>query len=202
MIGNNIKLVIFDLYNTLVVPGRQANSPYERLFKAAGLEMEEATKLRTVLLTQKFLFDDFVKRFLPQIPKQQVSIIKDYLEKELANTKLFPEVNEVLEKLYTKYDLCLISNASADFKRPFFRLGLDKYFDKVIFSCDVGYTKPNPEIYKMGMMGHKSDEILMIGDSIKSDYNGPKAVGFHAKVIDRKGAKDVKNKITNLAELT
>jgi putative hydrolase of the HAD superfamily len=146
MIGNNIKLVIFDLYNTLVVPGRQANSPYERLFKAAELPREEATKLRTVLLTQKFLFDDFVKKFLPQIPQQQVLMIRDYLEKELANTKLFPEVNEVLEKLYTKYDLCLISNASADFKRPFFRLGLDKYFDKVIFSCDVGYTKPNPEI--------------------------------------------------------
>jgi len=201
MIGKKIKLIIFDLYNTLVIPGRAQNSPYERIFKAAKLSREEMPKYRGILLTQKYSYDEFIKRFFPQLDHAVVATIRSYLETELKNTKLFPETAEVLNKLYTKFDLCLISNASTDFKRPFYRLGLNKYFDKVVFSCDVGYTKPNPEIYKLGMMGHKPEEILMIGDSVKSDYNSSSIVGFNSILIDRKMNKDVKRKITNLSEL-
>lgn len=197
----NIKLIIFDLYNTLVKPGRAENSPYEKLFRFAGLTNEEKNKFRGIILTQNFPYDKLIDTYFKDLDKDIVGTIKEYLNEELDNTQLFPETVEVLEHLYTKYDLCLMSNASADFKKPFYKLGLDKYFDKVIFSCDVGYTKPNPSIYKLAMKGHIPQDILMVGDSLKSDYNGSRAVGINSILIDRRGSKNVDDKINNLKEL-
>ena len=201
MIGENVKLVIFDLYSTLVAPGgRNGGSPFEKLFRYGQLDEAKRKEYRDLFMTHHYTFDNIVKEFF-SLSKAITDNIKKDLETEIANTKTYPEVHRVLSVLKRKYKLALISNLFADYKEPFFNLGLDKYFNKVIFSCDVGHQKPEPQIYQMAMMGYKPKQIIMIGDSVRKDYNAPRGLGFDAIVIDRKGNKQAQHKISNLAEL-
>ena len=64
-----------------------------------------------------------------------------------------------------------------------FNLGIDKYFDKIFFSCDIGYRKPQSEAFEMVIKhsGLQPKQLLMIGDSQRSDYEG--ALNSRVKAI-------------------
>ena len=74
----------------------------------------------------------------------------------------------------------LISNLASPYKRPVKDLGLEKYFDVIVFSCDEGVAKPDASIYKFALeqLGSSSAEALMIGDSYRSDVEGALTVGM------------------------
>lgn len=52
--------------------------------------------------------------------------------------------------------------------------GLDKYFDEVIISEEVGYAKPKIEYfnYAKKKIGFKNSDTLIVGDNIESDIRG------------------------------
>jgi putative hydrolase of the HAD superfamily len=67
------------------------------------------------------------------------------------------------------------------------RLGLKKYFDTIIVSCNVGFTKPSPVIFEQAVRWLKvrPENLLHVGDSPKEDIEGAKAAGFHTRQIAR-----------------
>ena len=83
--------------------------------------------------------------------------------------------------------LGLISNLASPYRKPFFDLGLDIYFDEVLFSCDVGLTKPDPKIYQtmIDKLNINPEQALMTGDKVHADVDGPKAIGMRAIHLDR-----------------
>jgi HAD superfamily hydrolase (TIGR01549 family) len=64
--------------------------------------------------------------------------------------------------------------------------------DAYAFSCDLGVIKPSPGIYEMTceMLGTPPAETLMIGDSLRCDRDGPRAVGIRGFLLDRVGGGD------------
>lgn len=59
-------------------------------------------------------------------------------------------------------------------------LGLDRYFEAVAVSCDLGYMKPHPKIFEhvFDKMGIAPGETAMVGDSLRADVEAAQALGM------------------------
>lgn len=197
-----IKLVIFDLYGTLIFTKRKT-SPYRMFLEAisAGNHKE---------FVNIILCSDFFKTPEGEIELFNLGNSVD-VEKfttdlciELESTELYRESIDVLEKLRNLgYMTGVISNLATPYKKPFFRLGLDKLIDHSIFSCELGRTKPHQNIYAAMSNGSgvAFDEMLMIGDNLRCDVTGPKAIGMNAILLDRVGSSKETEKIKTLDEV-
>ncbi len=71
------------------------------------------------------------------------------LQQELNSIRLFPETIEVLTKLRPSYTLYLISNLATPYIKPYQELKLDRFFEQAIFSCEVGFVKPEQAIFDL-----------------------------------------------------
>lgn len=184
----NIKMVVFDFYGTLAYLANETK-PYARLFTNLGLQtLEELRQARIIALTVDFDdLSDLAKRIKPDLlidtyPYQQE------VDNEIASAVLYEETINILSQLKDRQlRLGLISNLASPYKRPFFELGLDVYFDEVIFSCEVGLKKPDQKIYQLMVerVGINPAQMLMIGDSAQADVAGPKSAGLKAVLLDR-----------------
>ena len=76
--------------------------------------------------------------------------------------------------------LCLISNADSIDKMAFTESPLYPLFDDAIFSCDVGYMKPERDIYQIAMerMGALPRDCFFIGDGGSDELKGAKSAGM------------------------
>jgi len=186
---DRIEAVVFDLYGTLLYLAEESRS-YAKLFFSIGLQTpEELSKARRICMTEDFdNLSELVERIKPNL-RIDFQIYQDEVEKERASAALYPETKEVLERLRERnIKLGLISNLASPYKKPFFDLGLNAYFDGVLFSCDAGLRKPDPEIYQMMIETIKIDPayVLMTGDKIHTDVDGPKSAGMKAVHLNRK----------------
>jgi 2-haloacid dehalogenase len=99
-----------------------------------------------------------------------------------ANGDLYPGTIETLDALAEIADLALVTNGIGDVQRArIARLGLDRFFDAIVISGEVGMAKPGPEIFDLTFeaLGHPDKwTTLMIGDSLSSDMAGGIAYGI------------------------
>lgn len=60
--------------------------------------------------------------------------------------------------------------------------GLGDYLEAVAISCDLGYLKPHPKIFQQALraLGVWPHEAVMVGDSLRADVAGAKALGMTA----------------------
>lgn len=99
---------------------------------------------------------------------------------------LYPVVegcHETLQELQNRgLKLAIVSNASSGklIRDAMAHRGLEKYFQVVIVSADVGYRKPHPAIFKLALqeLGVKPEKTVMIGDVPAYDVEGPQALGM------------------------
>ena len=76
--------------------------------------------------------------------------------------------------------LGLISNADVNEIQGWNDSPLNEYFDSVIFSCNVGYMKPEKEIYLRCLreLDVEPEEALYVGDGGSDELRGAKEVGM------------------------
>ncbi len=147
------------------------------------LKAERATGLPEGAIPRAAFSDDL----LPLVITGQIS--DDEWRRKIANllSKDFPKANadravelwfaspgevdlEVLEILRTcrkKAQLALISNATSRLRSDLRRLGIAEDFDYIINSSEVGFTKPDPNIYftALDTVGATPDQALFIDDN-------------------------------------
>ena len=113
-----------------------------------------------------------------------VSLNELYLKHRFEDTTLFDEVLSTLERLRQRYLLCVISNGNS-YPR---KLGLEKYFEFIILSQEVGIQKPDPRIFVLAVhkAGCMSNEFLYVGDSQEDDIVGAGEAGVHVVWLNRK----------------
>ncbi|MEM3054267.1 MAG: HAD family hydrolase [Candidatus Bathyarchaeia archaeon] len=60
------------------------------------------------------------------------------------------------------------------------KTGLNRFFDVVLVSDDVGWRKPHVKIFKDALkkLGVKADEVIYVGDSPDEDIKGAKDLGI------------------------
>lgn len=120
---------------------------------------------------------------------------------------LFPETVPVLETLKSKgYRLGIISNFDSRVYDVMERLGIYGYFDTFVISSEAGYAKPSHGIFLTALekAGVDSGESIHVGDDLKNDFHGPRALGIRAILLDREGeytSLDRIDRINNLTEI-
>jgi putative hydrolase of the HAD superfamily len=182
-----IQAVIFDLYGTLLYLSKSSN-PYFSLFKEIGLTNEELKKAKRIAITQNFDNLSNLLKKLKREPPNNLNLYEQEINKEISSAKLYPETLNVLSKLRNKkLKIGLISNLASPYKKPFFNFRLDNFFDELIFSCDMGLQKPEKRIYQsmIEKLNIAPANMIMTGDKINADFDGPKSVGMNAVHLNR-----------------
>ena len=104
--------------------------------------------------------------------------------------RLFPEVPQTLQTLRGHgLKIAVVSNLAKPYGAPFLKLLLFES-DVCAFSYEVGAHKPEAPIYRYAWEGLSCDpdELLMVGDSLKNDYQTPRELGLHALWLNREGS--------------
>ena len=155
--------------------------------------------------------EDLVYEYLLAMGKEiDKELIKEVMEEIISidYCKLNEEAVDAIKKLREMgYKLCIVSNWLEEFPRKFLkRKGLDKYFDCIIISCDLGIRKPRREIFEEALkrLNIKPEEAIYVGDIEWTDIEGSKALGMKA-VLYVKDKDNVETKadfvINDLREL-
>ena len=63
--------------------------------------------------------------------------------------------------------------------------GVGGMVDAIVFSSEIGRRKPAPEMYRAALdaIGVDAHEALFVGDRVREDYEGPRAVGMRAVIF-------------------
>lgn len=131
--------------------------------------------LRMVGIDNQELADTFCREVLSRIP---------------TKNKVIPGAIELLEYLYTKYDLYILSNGFKELQEHKMQTaGLRQYFKKIVLSEDIGINKPHPElfIHALQVADATIENSIMIGDMFDTDIVGAAGVEMDQIFYNRKG---------------
>ena len=100
---------------------------------------------------------------------------------------LYPETLEVLDQLWTRIPLAVLSNFDARFRPIAAGLGIDHYFDPVVLSGEVGFAKPDRAIFEIACtrLELAPEQVLHVGDDAAADWNGARRAGLRVFELDR-----------------
>jgi putative hydrolase of the HAD superfamily len=132
-------------------------------------------------------------------------ILLGWMAKIYMNPKsyaCFDDVKPMLDKLIAAgYRLGLISNAFPSSQKVVAGAGLGKYFDWLIFSFELSYVKPEPEIYRFALekAGIQPNSAMFIDDRWVF-VKAAREQGMRAILIERFEANKTTNKTSSLVE--
>jgi HAD superfamily hydrolase (TIGR01549 family) len=177
--------VIFDLYGTLL------NFPHDSrpFLQLAQRSFDVRVALETALTTDNPTLSHFASRIGIQHSTELQSLDAG-LAADIAAIQPFEDVFSTLDEIKNRgIRTAVISNLATPYKQPFFEYRLETMIDVAIFSCDCGLMKPDPRIYERVLMalGATPTETIMVGDSLKSDVDGPSSAGIIGIHLVRSG---------------
>jgi len=117
---------------------------------------------------------------------------------------------EILDYLYGKYPMYVVTNGIAHTQyRRMKDSGIDRYFDGIFISEEVGYSKPDPRFFEKALEGAGNPDpadVIIIGDSLTSDIKGGihaglKTCWLHEKDAEKKEDYPTDYDIVHLSEL-
>ena len=148
------------------------------LYRNGGITKEILRGRRFYLTLKDFGVDD---------PELAETIGMDYVTQSPLKVNLFPQALEILDYLYPKYVLHIITNGFQEVQDVKMEVsGLAGYFATMVTSEEAGIKKPNEEIfyYALRKAGAVASESLMIGDDPDVDILGAKKVGIDQVLFD------------------
>lgn len=105
----------------------------------------------------------------------------------VEGARLLDFAGEVVEKLAASYRLGIVSNYPHGpvVEASLERFGLRKYFDTIVVSSETGWMKPHAECYlpALSALPAPPGKTLMVGDDLRNDIKGAKALGLHTAWI-------------------
>lgn len=110
------------------------------------------------------------------------------LASSLKNWLPFPDTNEALKKLKTKYKLAIISNTDDDLFAATSR-HLQVSFDEVVTAEQAKAYKPSLEPFRLALkrLGLPAEQVLHAGQSIHHDVLPAKSLGMTTVLVVRRG---------------
>ena len=115
--------------------------------------------------------------------------------------RIYPEVPAVLASLRGRgIALAVVSNFDSRLPPLLDGLGLSAFFDAVVCSGEVGAAKPDGAIFAhaLAILGVEASEALHVGDDPEADYEGARAAGLKALLVDRGAAANHAGVIADL----
>jgi putative hydrolase of the HAD superfamily len=80
---------------------------------------------------------------------------------------------------------------------------LARVAERLVISAAVDYRKPAIEFFQhiIRSAGYEAHQILFVGDDRENDFEGARAAGLRAVLLDPSGGSSVENQIASLREL-
>ena len=102
--------------------------------------------------------------------------------------ELYPEVVEVLEKVFSRFQLAVVSNFDGRLRFILEHLGISRFFAHVFVSSELGADKPGPEIFRraLKLINLSPRKVLHVGDDPLRDWAAAKSAGLSIFELDRK----------------
>ena len=196
-----IKYLLWDIDNTLLSFDLAERASMTKSFDKFGLDigdekalevyknindkywkmLEKGEKTREEILTGRF--EEFFDLYDIAYDDRLVNDFNLFYQEELGKQVFFNDnAEEVLQKLGKDYKQYAVTNGSKVAQSGKLKnSGLDKVFDGVFISEDLGYDKPSLEYFDLVFesIGSKNkDEYILIGDSLTSDMLGSNNAGI------------------------
>jgi putative hydrolase of the HAD superfamily len=222
-----IRAVFFDAGATLLYPDPPVEDVYARIFADDGVRFTPA-ELRDALTTvwieiqrekpgdryggvsgEPAFWRDLlgrVRRLLDGGPLSDEAFARLAQHfRDPAVWAVYDDVLPTLDALAARgMPMAIVSNWDSYLPRLLELRGLSGYFRTVSVSALEETGKPGAEIFRRtcARMSVEAGEALHIGDSLRDDYEGARAAGLQAVLLDRKDQHgDVPDRIATLAQL-
>ena len=200
---NNIKHIFFDLDHTLWDFEKNSSLTFKFLLNKYNIDIDLKDFLKIYMpinfslwnlyrddkITKEYLRHNRLKSAFEKLNiniKSSVidDISDDYVKHLPDNNFLLQDAIEVLDYLFQKYTLHIITNGFTEVQNTkIINSNLKKYFTCIIDSETVGVKKPHSKIfqyaYNISKATNKS-QCLMIGDNYEADVMGAIKYGFKA----------------------
>lgn len=171
-----IKAVIFDFFGVLVGDG------FDATYRQAGGDPEKDRQFIEDLLNQansgQISVDDFRAKIC-----QKLNITVNKYEEAISQAETPNQaLLDFIKQLKRRYKTAILSNVNTGgLERRIERRILEEHFNVIVASADVGYMKPQSEIYNLtaGRLGVKPQECVFIDDRL-GYVEAAKAVGMKA----------------------
>ena len=133
-------------------------------------------------------FERLVAEHLGPDPELAAQLHARYLAAVPGHLTLYPDAEPLLEQLGARYPLGLISNGPSELQRPKIdKFALDRHFEVVLVSGELGVRKPDPTIFAMALeaLDVSPQCAVFIGDNPTDDVAGACASGLSAIWVNR-----------------
>jgi len=187
-----IKAVLFDLFETLITERNRTIIPGSVVAERLGLDERASTAQWRARMQARMIgtFPDYASVLVDicsalGAPANMEAIRRLQEERVASHAELFynldPNVLDMLEKIRAMgIKTGLVSNASCEEITAWEDSPLSKLIDAAVFSCEVGFTKPGPEIYLTAceQLGVDPRECIYVGDGGSNELPGAAALGM------------------------
>lgn len=190
-IENKIDVIFFDLFFTLITPQyndvRNENDVlgivkdgWEKYAEDDELYLERATGREK---NPQKIIESIIKKMDMKVSDSQIQEILKLREKRFKKSLINVDLNIINVLLDIKKSgkkLCLISNADIIDVMYWGESPLNDLFDNTIFSYEVGYLKPQNEIYEIALkkMNTIPQKCIFVGDGGSDELKGAKELGM------------------------
>lgn len=200
---------VFDLYGTLVdiLTDEDSDCFWQKIADMLNCDSVEVKTLYKSLCHQKQIevgeerefdllevFDYIVKKYKSDLTKEEFAY--RFRKASIVYESVFPFVKYRLRQLKRHgKGVYLISNAQSCFtRRELKELGLDKYFDGIVISSQIGYKKPSPLIFEKAyaQFGIAKYSSLYSGNDPVDDIQGASAFGISYYLVVHKTRRKFK----------
>ena len=214
----NIKALTFDVGGTLIQPWPSVGHVY------AEVAARHGKKIPPAVLNQRFakswralkqfnhgreewaaLVDQTFAGFLEQPPSETffAELYDRFSEPDAWH--VFEDVRPALDALAVRgFNLGILSNWDERLRPLLEKLGLAKYFEVIVISCEVGFPKPSPVIFEHAAkrLGLAPGFILHVGDSQEADVDGATRADYRALLLERGAGDPLAGRVRSLGELS
>jgi len=212
-----IKAVTFDVGGTLIEPWPSVGHVYAEIAARHGLKtfsaeqlnarFKQAWRARKNFGHYRQDWEEQVKEVYGTDSKSSCAAFFPELYDRFAQPGAWPLFEDVVPALhalaYREIKLAIMSNCDERLRGLLHAMKLDRYFEAIAISCEVGFPKPSPAIFEHATtkLGLPAGSILHIGDSWEMDIVGAKTAGFEALQIHRQPGTPDAEGLHSLAEL-
>jgi|SRR5919108_2756681 putative hydrolase of the HAD superfamily len=197
-----IDALTFDIGGTLIAPHPSVGHVYaevaarhgvtnlspERLNRQFAAAWRARTDFNHTREDWAALVDDTFAGLVRPPPSQSFFPVIYERFADAAAWKIYDDVLPTLDALASKgIPMAVVSNWDERLRPLLEELRLESYFEAIVVSCEVAFPKPSPVIFQHATqkLGLPPGSILHIGDSWSEDYEGAKAAGLQALLLDR-----------------
>lgn len=185
--------VIWDGYRHAGMEGHITKEQFREAYVFAERELARVRHIMPnddflALMRKKIVVEAHAVRQMGiAMTNEQCDTIATYCDRSAR--ECIEEARPVLETLHNRFPMMLVSNFYGNIDSVLRAYDIRRYFKGIIESSVVGIRKPNPTLFRLGVdaLELESEQILVVGDSLRKDIEPAESLGCHVLWLKGKG---------------